>query len=103
MRARSIRKAERLDASRALQRVLYRSAKQDPNRRFHALYDKVARSDVLARAWGEVRANRGAPGVDGMSIEDVEGSGVRAFLEDIATALGERTYRPAPLRRVDIP
>ena len=53
MRARSTRKAERLEKSRALQRVLYRSAKQDPHRRFHALYDKVARSDVLARAWGE--------------------------------------------------
>ena len=102
-RARSTRKAEGLDASRALQAVLYRSAKQDPNRRFHALYDKVARSDILQRAWGEVRANRGAPGVDGMSIEDVEESGVEAFLEDIATALKERTYRPAPLRRVDIP
>ena len=54
MRARSTGKAERLEKSRALQAVLYRSAKQDPNRRFHALYDKVARSDVLARAWGEV-------------------------------------------------
>jgi RNA-directed DNA polymerase len=84
MRARSIRKAERLEKSRALQRVLYRSAKQDPNRRFHALYDKVARSDVLARAWGEVRANRGAPGVDGISIADIEFSGVEAFLEEIA-------------------
>src|SRR6266508_2519584 len=81
MRARTIRKAEGLDASRALQAVLYRSAKQDPTRRFHALYDKVARADVLVRAWGEVRANRGAPGVDGTSIEDVEESGVETFLE----------------------
>ena len=52
-RARSTGKAEGLDPSRALQAVLYRSAKQDPNRRFHALYDKVARSDILQRAWGE--------------------------------------------------
>ena len=103
MRARTIRKAEGLDASRALQAVLYRSAKQDPTRRFHALYDKVARADVLVRAWGEVRANRGAPGVDGTSIEDVEESGVETFLEQIARSLKERTYRPAPLRRVDIP
>jgi len=103
MRARSTRKAERLEASRALQRVLYRSAEQDPNRRFHALYDKVARSDVLARAWGEVRANRGAPGVDGISIEDVEGSGVEAFLQGIAEALRTRSYRASPLRRVEIP
>ena len=103
MRARSTGKADRLDASRALQRVLYRSAEQDPNRRFHALYDKVARSDILARAWGEVRANRGAPGVDGISVADVEFSGVEAFLDGIAGALKDRTYRPSPLRRVEIP
>jgi group II intron reverse transcriptase/maturase len=58
---------------------------------------------MLARAWSEVRENGGAPGVDGVSIEDIEASGVDAFLQDIATALRERTYRPAPLRRVDIP
>jgi len=58
---------------------------------------------MLARAWREVRENGGAPGVDGVSIEDIEASGVDAFLEEIAKALKERTYRPAPLRRVDIP
>ncbi|MGH2722138.1 MAG: group II intron reverse transcriptase/maturase [Actinomycetota bacterium] len=83
--------------------MLYQAAKQQPNRRFHALYDKVARSDVLARAWGEVRANKGAPGVDGVSIADVEASGVDAFLSEIAAALKDGTYRPAPLRRVNIP
>ena len=103
VRARSTAKADGLDASRALQRVLYRSAKQQPHRRFHALYDKVARSDILCRAWDEVRANRGAPGADGVTIADVEASGVAAFLDDLAAALKAGTYRPAPLRRVHIP
>jgi RNA-directed DNA polymerase len=87
VRARSTAKADGLDASRALQRVLYRSAKQQPQRRFHALFDKVARSDILERAWDEVRANRGAPGADGVTIEHVEASGVAAFLDDLAAAL----------------
>ncbi len=103
MRARSTAKADGLDASRALQRVLYRSAKQNPNRRFHALYDKVARSDILWWAWDEVRRNRGAPGVDGVTIQAVEASGVAGFLQGLAAALGAGTYRPAPLRRVHIP
>ncbi len=59
VRARATARADGLDTVRALQRVLYRSAKQQPHRRFHALFDKVARSDVLERAWDEVRANRG--------------------------------------------
>jgi RNA-directed DNA polymerase len=103
VRARSTAKADGLDTSRALQRVLYRSAKQNPNRRFHALFDKVARSDLLWRAWDEVRANRGAPGVDGVTIQAVEASGVAGFLQELAAALGAGTYRPAPLRRVNIP
>jgi RNA-directed DNA polymerase len=101
--ARSTAKADGLDKVRALQRVLYRSAKQQPDRRFHALFDKVARSDILLRAWDEVRANRGAPGVDGVTIDAVEASGVAAFLDDLAAALRAGTYRPAPLRRVLIP
>jgi RNA-directed DNA polymerase len=88
---------------RALQRVLYRSAKQDPERRFHALFDKVARSDVMWRAWLDVRANKGAPGVDGVSIEAIEESGVRVFLEELAAELRSGTYRPKALRRVHIP
>jgi RNA-directed DNA polymerase len=103
LRARPVSRAEGVEASRALQRVLYRCAKQNPERRFHALYDKVARSDILSKAWQEVRANRGAPGVDGMTIEDVEESGIGAFLQDIAADLRARTYRPSPLRRVHIP
>jgi group II intron reverse transcriptase/maturase len=103
VRARSTAKADGLDKTRALQRVLYRSAKQQPQRRFHALYDKVARGDILCRAWDEVRANRGAPGTDGITIAHVEASGVATFLQDLAAALRAGTYRPAPLRRVHIP
>ena len=62
--ARSVSRAEGVDTVRALQRVLYRSAKHDPQRRFHALYDKVARSDILWEAWVGVATNGGAPGVD---------------------------------------
>jgi RNA-directed DNA polymerase len=91
------------DRVRALQRVLYRCAKQDRDRRFHALFDKVARSDVIERAWREVRANRGAPGVDGVTIEMVERSGVGDFLNVLAGQLEAGTYRPRPLRRVHIP
>ena len=101
--ARSVSRAKGVDRVRALQRVLYRCAKQDKDRRFHALYDKVARSDVLWKAWGEVRANRGAPGVDGVSIDDVVDSGVSEFLEGLAAKLRSGTYRPRPLRRVYIP
>ena len=86
--------------------MLYRSAKQDPERRFHALYDKAARSDMLARAWADVAANRGAPGVDGVTIADIRAGGAEAvgsFLEGIAEQLRAHIYRPAPLRRVHIP
>jgi group II intron reverse transcriptase/maturase len=83
--------------------VLYRSAKQDPERRFHALFDKVARSDVMWQAWLDVRANKGAPGVDGITIDAVEESGVREFLEELAAELRAGRYRPRPLRRVHIP
>jgi group II intron reverse transcriptase/maturase len=86
--------------------VLYRSAKQDPARRFHALFDKVARSDVLWQAWADVAANRGAPGVDGVTIDAISNSGpagVEAFLEELAVELREQRYRPRPLRRVHIP
>jgi group II intron reverse transcriptase/maturase len=101
--ARSVSHARGVDRVRALQRVLYRCAKQDRDRRFHALFDKVARSDVLRRAWGEVRANRGAAGVDGVTIEQVERSGVGDFLDGLAAELRAGCYRPRPLRRVHIP
>src|ERR687898_1964370 len=101
--ARSVSRAQGVDRVRALQRVLYRCAKQERDRRFHALLDKVARSDVLLGAWGEVRANRGAAGVDGVTIDDVEASGVGDFLDQLAEALRAGRYRPRPLRRVGIP
>jgi len=95
-----------VDAFQALQRVLYRSAKQDPERRFHALYDKLTRRDVMWRAWVDVATNQGAPGVDGVtiaSIADGGAQGVRAFLDELAAELEAETYRPRPLRRVNIP
>lgn len=101
--ARSVSHAMGVDRVRALQRVLYRCAKQDRDRRFHALFDKVARSDVLWRAWGEVRANRGAAGVDGVSIDDIVRLGVGDFLDELAARLRAGSYRPRPLRRVRIP
>jgi len=82
--ARSVSHASGVDRVRALQRVLYRCAKQDQDRRFHALYDKVARSDVMRRAWREVRANRGAAGVDGVTIDDIVARGVGDFLDELA-------------------
>lgn len=104
--ARSVRRADGVDKVRALQRVLYRSAKQDPTRRFHALHDHVARSDVMWRAWVDVSTNGGAPGVDGVTIDAIAepgAAGVRAFLDQLAAELRTGSYRPQPLRRVHIP
>jgi RNA-directed DNA polymerase len=69
-----VARTTRQDTVRELQRTLYRAAKADPGRRFHALYDKVYRRDVLERAWELVRANRGAAGIDRQTIADVEQS-----------------------------
>jgi RNA-directed DNA polymerase len=105
-RAMSISRDEGVDAFQALQRVLYRSAKQDPQRRFHALYDKLTRRDVMWRAWVNVATNQGAPGLDGVSVAEIESGGVegvRAFLDQLAEELRSGTYRPRPLRRVNIP
>jgi hypothetical protein len=86
-----------------VQRTLYRRAKQEPERRFHALYGHVHRMDVLRRAWAGVCANRGAPGVDGVSVDAVAASGVDAFLQDLSQRLRTYTYRPSVLWRVNIP
>jgi group II intron reverse transcriptase/maturase len=94
---------ESLDAVRALQHALYRAAKADPARRFHALYDKVHRRDVLQRAWGQVRRNNGAPGIDATTLAEVEEFGVSRLLEELEADLRAGAYRPLPARRVFIP
>src|ERR1019366_3868347 len=91
------------DKVRELQRTLYRAAKADPGRRFHALYDKVYRRDVLERAWGSVRANRGAAGSGRQTMADVGHSGIGKRLADRAADLKDGTYRPLAARRVFIP
>ena len=91
------------DTVRELQRTLYRAAKADPGRRFHALHDKVHRRDVLERAWELVRANHGAAGIDKQTIADVEEYGVSKLLDQLAADLTEGRWRPLPARRVFIP
>ena len=88
------------DRVQALQRTLYRAAKADPGRRFHALYDKVYRRDVLQRGWDSVRRNRGAAGIDRTTIADIERYGVTRLLDELAADLKAGTYRPLPARRV---
>jgi group II intron reverse transcriptase/maturase len=91
------------DKVQELQRTLYRAAKADPGRRFHALFDKVYRRDVLERAWELVRANRGAAGIDRQTIADVERYGVDRLLDELAADLKAGRWRPLPARRVFIP
>jgi len=97
------RKAETPDPVRALQRKLYVAAKQNQRRRFHALYDKVHRKDVLRRAWEEVARNGGAPGSDGVTIEAIKEAGSDGLLDELQLELVEGRYRPRPARRVTIP
>jgi RNA-directed DNA polymerase len=91
------------DKTRELQRTLYRAAKADPRRRFHTLHDKVHRRDVLERAWRQVRANRGAAGIDRQTIEQVERYGVARLLGELEADLRSGGYRALPARRVFIP
>jgi len=88
---------------RRLQNRLWAAAKQSPGRRFHALYDRIYRSDVLWAAWERVRANRGAAGVDGLTLAAVEAYGVQRMLDELQDSLLAGIYRPAPVRRVEIP
>jgi RNA-directed DNA polymerase len=85
---------------RTLQRKLYVKAKQEPAYRFYALYDKVYREDILAHAYALARANAGAPGVDGETVEVIEAQGVERWLAERKHELLDKTYRPDPVRRV---
>lgn len=83
---------------------LCRKAKQEPSFRFYAVYDRIYRSDVLTAAWCLVLKNDGAPGVDGMSCQDIiDGPGVAQFLDDLQDELRSQRYRPQPVKRVYIP
>src|SRR5438309_4160959 len=88
---------------RELQIKLYRKAKNEPQYRFYLLYDKMYREDILAHAYELVRANKGAPGVDGQTFADIESQGLAEWLKGIREELHTKTYQPQPVRRVMIP
>jgi RNA-directed DNA polymerase len=85
---------------RILQRKLYRKAKEEPDYRFYQLYDKIHREDILIYAYAQVKANQGAPGVDGEDFEEIEAQGLAEWLRGIIQELRAKTYRPQPVKRV---
>jgi len=93
-----------VDNVRTLQRALYRTSKQETKKRLYSLYDKVWRADVLWEAWRQVKANKGAPGVDGMAIEWISNTGdEEEMIQKLHKALREQQYQCAPVRVVEIP
>ena len=86
-----------------LQMALHAKAKESPDFRFYALYDKVYRKDVLTFAYACCKANGGAAGVDNQTFEDIEAYGEERWLDELTQELKSRTYRPLPVRRVYIP
>ncbi len=91
------------DKVRELQRRLWACAKRSKTRRFHALYDRISRIDVLEEAWKRVRANAGASGVDNQTLDAIQCEGVSEFLKEIQTTLHKGQYRPKPVKRQYIP
>src|SRR6202789_3369685 len=91
------------DKIRSLQRKLYCKAKAEPAFRFYVLYDKICREDILSHAYKLARTNAGAPGVDGITFEQIDASGLEAWLAGLRDELVTKTYRPDPVRRVMIP
>ncbi len=92
-----------IDKVRELQRRLFIAAKRNQERRFHALYDRIWRSDVLLEAWKRVRSNKGAAGIDGQTLSMIEQQGVKEFLQELQDILRSGRYRPQPVRRRYIP
>ncbi len=86
-----------------LQTALHTKAKNSPDYRFYALYDKLYRRDVLQFAYERSRANRGKPGVDRQTFADIEEYGLERWLDELTEELRKGTYRPRPVRRVYIP
>lgn len=93
----------RLNNARKLQRTLYRVAKQQPERRFTLLYDKVCRQDILQEAWRRVKSNKGASGVDEVDIDEIREYGEAQFLGELEQELRDGSYRVSLVRRVHIP
>jgi group II intron reverse transcriptase/maturase len=91
------------DKVRKLQVKLYLSAKESKKRRYHALYDKIYREDILQRAWKDVKKNSGSAGIDKETIQQVEEIGVEKVLGEISEQLKEGKYQPLPVKRVEIP
>lgn len=92
-----------IDKVRQLQRKLYKSAKRNKVRKYHALYDKLYREDILYEAWKRVRNNEGSAGIDGQSIKEIESYGIDKIVEEIQRELQENRYNPPPVKRVYIP